>query len=154
MIEFAGAEKGSLSFRVGKKSVAIILSQYKKPHKVLRSVPLSDVHTPSVEVLEALSRYRNGQSKWSNFIARKLPEILKARSEYERLISYEDISAILDDLVFSFEHQVSQDKAGNKDREKVGVAAWIAWQSIRSVVSNSWGITEAYAKEKANYKRR
>lgn len=154
MSEFAEVEKGALSFRVGKKSVAVVLSQYNKPHKVLKSVPLSDVQAPSADVLEELSRYRDGQSKWSNYIARKLPEILKARSEYERLISYEEIVTILTDLVLSFEHQVSQDKTGDKDREKVGVAAWIAWQSIRSVISNSWGITESYAKEKANYKKR
>ncbi|MEE1916508.1 hypothetical protein V0R52_08895 [Pseudomonas asiatica] len=147
-------EKGSLSFRIGRKSVAVVLSQYHKPHKVLWSVALEDVHTPSAELFEILSRYRNGESKWKKFIEKKLPGFLEDRKRYERIVPYEEIVTVLDDLAWSFENQVLQDKTGSEDRESVGVAAWIAWQTIRNVVSNSWGITESYAKEKANYKKR
>lgn len=141
-------EKGSLSFRIGVKSVAVVLSCYHKPHKVIRNIAIDDVESKFEEISQALCCYRNGPEKWENFVRRKLPVALRRRAESDRMMSYEQIKSVMADVAFSLEKHRARDVSGAGGGKKLAEEIWESWQGIRAVISNSWRVTESQAKQK------
>lgn len=141
-------DKGSLSFRIGKKSVAVVLSCYNKPHKVIKNVALDEVESKFEEVSRALCCYRNGPEKWENFVRRKLPVALRVRAERDRVLSYEQIKSVMADVAFSLEKHRARDVNGAGGGKELAKAIWQSWQGIRTVISNSWRVTESETKQK------
>ncbi|MCE0882889.1 hypothetical protein [Pseudomonas putida] len=139
-------EKGSLSFRIGKKSVAVVLSCYNKPHKVIRSVAIDDVESEFEQVSRALCCYRNGPEKWKNFIRYKLPFALRRRAENDRVMSYEQIKSVMADIDFSMEKHKARDLSGDSGGIETAKAIWRSWQGIRAVM-RSWGVSESMVKQ-------
>ncbi|MCY1191555.1 hypothetical protein D9M71_455450 [compost metagenome] len=140
-------EKGSLSFRIGKKSVAIVLSCYHKPHKVIRSIAMDNIDAEFNEVSRALCCYRNGPEKWEIFVRRKLPVALRRRAENGRMMSYEQIKSVMADVNFSMEKHKARDVNGAGGGKETAEAIWDSWQGIRAVI-RSWGVSESMVKQK------
>ncbi|MDG9889961.1 MULTISPECIES: hypothetical protein [Pseudomonas] len=141
-------EKGSLSFRIGKKSVAVVLSCYNKPHKVIRSVAIDDVGSEFEQISRALCCYRNGPEKWEKFVRHKLPLALRRRAENDRVMSYEQIKSVMADVAFSLEKHRAIDVSGADGGKELAADIWESWQGIRAVISNGWRVTESQTKQK------
>jgi hypothetical protein len=141
-------EKGSITLRVRKTVVAIVLSKYHKPNKVLRSVPLDQIEQESAAVLQLLGSYRRGHEKWNVFISSTLPKIRRKREEEARLLSYEEISRSLSDVAWSLKKHRERDRNGHHGGRELAVSIWLAWQDIRPTISTStyWGVSEEMAK--------
>ena len=154
MKELPPFEKGSLSFRVGKKSVSIILSRYNSPHQVLKCIALKDIGFPDEEILSMLARYRNGQAKWRKFLDNILPVTLRRRSDEQRMLSYPEIKNILGDVVWSLERHKIEDGSGARGGKDLSVAIWLAWQSIRPIISSKtyWHVSETAAVKSSDKK--
>ncbi|MGS0737593.1 hypothetical protein ACVBEG_13755 [Pseudomonas sp. GG8] len=148
MLDCIVLEKGSISFRVRKTVVAIILVRYCKPNKVIKSVLLDQIDEESAVVLDMLSSYRRGQEKWHEFVASKLPGIRRKREESARKMSYEEISKALIDIVWSLKKHREQDRTGRQGGREVAIGIWQAWQDIRPIISSTtyWGVKEDEAK--------
>lgn len=140
-------EKGSLSFRIGKKSVAVVLSCYNKPHKVIRSVAIEDIESEFEQISRALCCYRNGPEKWGKFVRSKLPVALRRRAENDRMISYEQIKSVMADIDFSMEKHKARDVSGADGGKETAKEIWKSWQGIRAVM-RSWGVSESMVKQK------
>lgn len=141
-------KKGSLSFRIGKKSVAIVLSCYNKPHKVIKSIAIDNVEVDFEKVSRELCCYRNGPEKWENFVRRKLPFALRRRADNDRVMSYEQIKSVMTDVAFSLEKHKARDVSGTGGGKELAEAIWESWQGIRAVISNGWRVTESQTKQK------
>lgn len=141
-------EKGSLSFRIGKKSVAVVLSCYNKPHKVIVSVAIDGVESEFEEISRALLCYRNGPEKWEQFVRRKLPVALRRRADNDRMMSYKQIKSVMADVAFSLEKHRARDLSGAGGGKELAEAIWESWQGIRAVISNGWRVTESQSKQK------
>jgi len=138
-------EKGSISFRVGKKTVAVVLARYKHPQKVIQSFALKDLEEVKYEIFVSLSKYRNGQDKWDKFLRTKLPLALAGRAQKARLLKYSAIEKVLDDIVWSMERHKAEDPSGSRGGKDLAVIVWKAWQSIRPIISKQWGLSEKAA---------
>lgn len=140
-------EKGSLSFRIGKKSVAVVLSCYNKPHKVIKSVAIGDVGSEFEQISRALCCYRNGPEKWEKFVRHKLPLALRRRAEDDRVMSYEQIKSVMNDVDFSMQKHKAGDVSGAGGGKETAEVIWESWQGIRAVM-RSWGVLESMVKQK------
>ena len=149
MVDEVITEKGSISFCVRKTVVAIVLAKYMLPNKVIMSVPIECIDEQEQDVLDLLSKYRRGNEKWKIFISRKLPLILKRRSDEAKLLSYSEIDAVLGQIVFSLSKHRGRDAHGKAGGIELAVKIWNHWQEIRSTISTDkyWGVTEKQAKE-------
>ncbi|WP_155403397.1 MULTISPECIES: hypothetical protein [Pseudomonas] len=146
-------KKGSISFRVGRKSVAVILSCYNKPHKVIRNVAMVDIDSELENVSRELCCYRNGPAKWENFVKNKLPRALNRRAEKDRKMSYEQIKSAMADIAWSLERHKIKDVYGESGGKDVADEIWKAWQGIRSVISVAWRVTETQALERVKQRK-
>jgi hypothetical protein len=147
MYEIVDIEKGSVSFRLRKTVVAIVVARYKLSDKLLMSVPLTELESRGPEILNVVGRYRNGLTKWQDFSSRKLPSALRSRAYEQRLLDYAEMKKILEEFVWSLQQHIRTDKKGNSGGRELGIAIWGAWQEIRPIISTVpyWGISEKEA---------
>lgn len=147
-------EKGSISLRVRKTVVSIVLIRYCKPNKVIKSVSLERIEDESVEVLELLATYRRGPEKWHEFVTTKLPAIRRKRETAARELSYEQISKIMSDVAWSLKRHRERDRRGSQGGRHLAISIWQAWQDIRPTINSPtyWGVTEDMAKTELGLK--
>ncbi|ROM89387.1 hypothetical protein [Pseudomonas brassicacearum] len=120
MNEIVDVEKGSVSFRLRKTVVAIVLARYKQSDKVLMSVPLIELESRRPEILSVLERYRNGPTKWQDFMSKKLPSALQKREFDRRLLGYVEMKKVLAEFVWSLQQHTRTDKKGARGGQGVG----------------------------------
>jgi hypothetical protein len=156
MEEMVSFEKGSISFCVRKKVVAIVLSRYAMAAKVLMSVRFDQIEYERDAILALLGSYRNGQAKWERFVTKKLPGILRDRGNEAKLMSYEEISEALSRIVWSLEKHRIGDRTGSNGGRKLALNIWQAWQMIRQTISSTtyWGVKEEESKVGAGLRQK
>lgn len=147
-------EKGSISFRVGKNVVSIVLLRYLEVPKVIRSVRLDRIEEQSEEILELLADYRRGQEKWHELLNSKLPIIRRKREAAARELSYEQISRSMDDIVWSLKRHCAHDRHGTRGGQQLAVSIWKSWQEIRPIIASAsyWSVSEEMAKKELGLK--
>jgi hypothetical protein len=147
MNEIVDVEKGSVSFRLRKTVVAIVVARYKMSDKVLMSVPVTELESRRPEILSVLERYRNGPAKWQDFISIKLPSALEKRDFDRRLLGYVEMKKVLAEFVWSLKQHTRTDRKGLRGGRELGIEIWRAWQEIRPIISTVpyWGISEKEA---------
>jgi hypothetical protein len=147
MNEIVDIEKGSVSFRLRKTVVAIVVARYKMSDTVLMSVPLIELESRRPEILSMLERYRNGPTKWQDFMSKKLPSALQKREFEKRLLGYVEMKKVLAEFVWSLQQHARTDKKGFRGGKELGIEIWGAWQEIRPIISTVpyWGISEKEA---------
>lgn len=141
-------KKGSISFRVGKGSVAIVVACYKMPHKVIGNFSFAEIDSGSAasDISALLACYKNGQAKWDKFFAEKLKYERRQRAEKDREMTLEQIKVVMADVAWSLDRHRKEHKAGSKHAKETASSIWKSWQIIRNVIASSWGVTEAAAK--------
>lgn len=140
----SAVSKGYISFRTSPKSLAFVLVRYGDRNQTLRSYRYGKLPESASEISALLSGFPGAEERWLHFYKNKLPRVITKYEEKRRLLTYDDISKMLDEIEWSIERYKRFDKTGSRGGKELAIKFWGAWQSIRPVINSStyWAVKE------------
>lgn len=140
----SAVSKGYISFRASAQSLAFVLVRYGDKNQTLRSYRYGKLAESASEISALLSNYSGAEERWVYFSKNKLQRVITRYEEKRRLLTYDNISKMLDEIEWSIERYKRLDKTGSKGGKELAVKFWRAWQSIRPVINSStyWAVKE------------